>query len=86
MRLHEKGRRKEEVRNKLTMLLGDDRDSFVSWFWDHLQSKLDLYAQSKESYPDEVVKQKPQSRQAAVNSPAPQAQTQTDKPNRSLTQ
>ncbi|KAM0052283.1 putative nuclear polyadenylated RNA-binding protein Nab2/ZC3H14 [Helianthus debilis subsp. tardiflorus] len=42
------GRRKEEARNELNVFLGDDSDSFVSWLWDHLQSNLNLYAQSKE--------------------------------------
>ncbi|KAJ0735037.1 putative nuclear polyadenylated RNA-binding protein Nab2/ZC3H14 [Helianthus annuus] len=53
------GRRKEEARNELNVFLGDDSDSFVSWLWDHLRSNLDLYAQSKESPPDEAAKQKP---------------------------
>lgn len=52
------GRRKEEARNELNVFLGDDSDSFVSWLWDHLRSNLDQYAQSKESLPDEVAKQK----------------------------
>ncbi|KAK9068900.1 hypothetical protein SSX86_013016 [Deinandra increscens subsp. villosa] len=55
------GRRKEEARNELNVFLGDDSDSFVSWLWDHLRSNLDQYAQSKESHPYEVTKQKPQS-------------------------
>lgn len=55
------GRRKEEARNELNVFLGDDSDSFVSWLWDHLRSNLHLYAQSRESRPDEVAKQKPQS-------------------------
>ncbi|XP_076915080.1 uncharacterized protein LOC143574312 [Bidens hawaiensis] len=53
------GRRKEEAKNELNVFLGDDSDSFVSWLWDHLRSNLDLYAQSKESHTDEVVKEKP---------------------------
>ncbi|KAI3742928.1 hypothetical protein L1987_60627 [Smallanthus sonchifolius] len=53
------GRRKEEARNELNVFLGDDSDSFVSWLWDHLRSNLDQYAQTKESRPDEVAKQKP---------------------------
>ncbi|XP_076893756.1 uncharacterized protein LOC143545832 [Bidens hawaiensis] len=53
------GRRKEEAKNELNVFLGDDSDSFVSWLWDHLRSNLDLYAQSKESRTDEVVKEKP---------------------------
>lgn len=52
------GRRKEEARNELNVFLGDDSDSFVSWLWDHLRSNLNLYAQQKESRPDEVAKQK----------------------------
>ncbi|XP_071690039.1 uncharacterized protein [Rutidosis leptorrhynchoides] len=52
------GRRKAEARNELNVFLGDDSDSFVSWLWDHLRSNLDLYAQQKESRPDEVGKQK----------------------------
>lgn len=55
------GRRKAEARNELNVFLGDDSDSFVSWLWDHLRSNLDLYAQPRESRPDEVGKQKPQS-------------------------
>ncbi|KAI3683049.1 hypothetical protein L1987_83546 [Smallanthus sonchifolius] len=55
------GRRKEEARNELNVFLGDDSDSFVSWLWDHLQSNLNLYAQSKESRltDEQVSKQKP---------------------------
>nr|XP_043610877.1 uncharacterized protein LOC122582536 isoform X2 [Erigeron canadensis] len=62
------GRRKEEARNELNVFLGDDSDSFVSWLWDHLRSNLDLYAQSKESHPAEVVKQKPQSELEGIKS------------------
>ncbi|KAJ0575910.1 putative nuclear polyadenylated RNA-binding protein Nab2/ZC3H14 [Helianthus annuus] len=84
MRSLKRGGRKEEVRSWMNIFLGNDKDSFVSWLWDHLQSNQDLYAQSKESHPDKVAKQKPQAQQAAVNSPAPQAQaqvqTQPDKP------
>ncbi|KAJ0767171.1 putative nuclear polyadenylated RNA-binding protein Nab2/ZC3H14 [Helianthus annuus] len=80
MRLLKIGGRKEEVRNWMNTFLGNDKDSFVSWLWDHLQSNQDLYAQSKESHSDEVAKQKPQAQQAAVNNPAPQAQAQPDKP------
>ncbi|XP_022004044.1 uncharacterized protein LOC110901531 [Helianthus annuus] len=82
MRLLKRGGRKEEVRNWMNTFLGNDKDSFVSWLWDHLQSNQDLYAQSKESHPDEVAKHKPQAQQATVNSPASQAQVQTqpDKP------
>ncbi|KAI3676671.1 hypothetical protein L1987_86283 [Smallanthus sonchifolius] len=53
------GRRKEEARNELNVFLGDDSGSFVSWLWDHLRSNLDQYAQTKESRPEEVAKQKP---------------------------
>lgn len=52
------GRRKEEAKNELNVFLGEDSDSFVSWLWDHLKSNLNLYAQPKESRPDEVFKQK----------------------------
>lgn len=36
--------------------------------WDHLRSNLDLYAQSKESRPDEVAKQKPVSESEGIKS------------------
>ncbi|KAK9058144.1 hypothetical protein SSX86_022984 [Deinandra increscens subsp. villosa] len=64
------GRRKEEARNELNVFLGDDSDSFVSWLWDHLQSNLNLYAQSKESrltY-EQVSKQKPLSESEVIKS------------------
>ncbi|MFS7900047.1 putative nuclear polyadenylated RNA-binding protein Nab2/ZC3H14 [Helianthus anomalus] len=36
MRLLEHQRRKEEVSNDINTFLGDDKDSLVSWLWDHL--------------------------------------------------
>ncbi|KAJ0792734.1 putative nuclear polyadenylated RNA-binding protein Nab2/ZC3H14 [Helianthus annuus] len=64
------GRRKEEARNELNVFLGDDSDSFVSWLWDHLQSNLDLYAQSKEPplTDEQVPKQKPLSESEVTKS------------------
>ncbi|XP_076945305.1 uncharacterized protein LOC143616327 [Bidens hawaiensis] len=64
------GRRKEVARNELNVFLGDDSDSFVSWLWDHLQSNLNLYTQSKESRvtDEHVSKQKPVSESAIIKS------------------
>ncbi|KAJ0623161.1 putative nuclear polyadenylated RNA-binding protein Nab2/ZC3H14 [Helianthus annuus] len=64
------GRRKEEARNELNVFLGDDSDSFVSWLWDHLQSNLNLYAQSKEPplTDEQVSKQKPLSESEVTKS------------------
>ncbi|MFS7906075.1 putative nuclear polyadenylated RNA-binding protein Nab2/ZC3H14 [Helianthus anomalus] len=64
------GRRKEEARNELNVFLGDDSDSFVSWLWDHLQSNLNLYAQSKEPRltDEQVSKQKPLSESEVTKS------------------
>ncbi|KAF5822446.1 putative RNA recognition motif domain, PWI domain, RNA-binding domain superfamily [Helianthus annuus] len=64
------GRRKEEARNELNVFLGDDSDSFVSWLWDHLQSNLNLYAQSKEPplADEQVSKQKPLSESEVTKS------------------
>ncbi|KAI7738703.1 hypothetical protein M8C21_013785, partial [Ambrosia artemisiifolia] len=62
------GRRKEEARNELNVFLGDDSDSFV--LWDHLQSNLNLYAQSKEPRltDEQVSKQNPLSESEVTKS------------------
>ncbi|KAF9597352.1 hypothetical protein IFM89_017255 [Coptis chinensis] len=52
------GRCKEEARNELSVFLGDDTDSFVSWLWDHLSVNLHFYVPQQESFPDEAAETK----------------------------
>ncbi|XP_058071867.1 nucleolin 1 [Magnolia sinica] len=67
------GRHKEEAERELNVFLGDDNASFVSWLWDHLSSSLHLYVQTQESFPDEVIKTKPQlDKQSGRNNTQPE--------------
>ncbi|KAL3832934.1 hypothetical protein ACJIZ3_007670 [Penstemon smallii] len=75
------GRRKDEAKSELNVFLGEDSDSFVTWLWDHLESNLSLYVQSREPLQVEAPKTKSASDEPAGRTESHHIDSEVEKEN-----